>query len=101
MHATSTFYLNDATEYTYATDKMCIVLDSYLKDIDGDAKPSEREMDDPRIAIKNEKYSFIKQVKDYISTLKDFAQIYILSFSAVKDDLSQWRGSARMETDSV
>jgi hypothetical protein len=50
-----------------------------------------KRLDDPGITFDSVKYYFIERIRDSIDEIV-FDQIYILSFSAEEDDLSQWRG---------
>lgn len=111
LHASNIFYLNDATEYTYSTGVINDVLNNYLVDIAGDTNPYRskikigeyvlrrgaksalpgKKIDNPTIPFDSVKYYFIERIRDAIDELT-LNQIYILSFSAKEDDLSQWRG---------
>jgi|WetSurMetagenome_2_1015567.scaffolds.fasta_scaffold00408_21 hypothetical protein len=110
--ATNIFYLNDSTEYIYAVKLICNVINEFLKDnqfSDSSIRDNGRIaillMEPPmpaksmmpfKVDLPLSKYIFLLQLKDIFEGLlngkRQYNQIYVQSFSAKKDDLSQWRG---------
>lgn len=109
MRATNIFYLNDASEYTYAANLILEVMRDRLMAITGERDTYRRTwalhsalgcrhsktITDPSLPPDNRQCIFIESIMDIFEYLKDppsVDQFYILSFTAREDDLSQWRG---------
>ena len=83
IYATNIFYLNDASEFEYAHNLLFQEIDKRRKDRKGKGK-------NPSPIITSD---FLEKMKDYLAPiiLRKYG-IYVCSFSAKKDLLSQWRG---------
>ena len=109
MWVTNIFYLNDASEYTYATDMILKMLRCRLVEITGERIPHSRALSlrsasgwyddkkitDPDLTPEYRQCIFIESIMEFMQSLKmddEVIPIYILSFTERKDDLSQWRG---------
>ncbi|MFA4830044.1 MAG: DUF2971 domain-containing protein [Thermodesulfovibrionales bacterium] len=109
MWASNIFYLNDATEYTYASDLILKILSCRLVAITGEEHPRKRSLDllsasgwhdnrkitDSGLSCYDRQCIFIESIMKLLEDLKkdyEGAPIYILSFTGWEDDISQWRG---------
>lgn len=85
--ATNIYYLNDSTEYEYAVG----LFEKLIKKDFKSQSLLKRELSDLSVLDKI-KLKFIEHILDSIIKLKERFFVYVCSFSAVADDLSQWRG---------
>jgi hypothetical protein len=109
MWATNIFYLNDASEFIYATKLIQKILEERLVEITGEQNPRSRTLGlrsasgwhknktitDPVLTPEDRQCIFIENIMEVLQDLKiDYkvTPIYILSFTGRNDCLSQWRG---------
>ena len=113
MRASNIFYLNDSSEYTFALELLEKRLIACIRKLTGTTNPYRMNPKVREAALNlahgvpdflNSNVSFDDAKSIFIVTLKNALQsikqnnhykdkdIYVLSFSARDDDLSQWRG---------
>jgi DUF2971 family protein len=94
LWATNIYYLNDSSEYEYASNLMLNELNNYMVSITPAEPPIVPAIIPEGFIEKDDlsEFSFLQECRDVLMDISDSVETYISSFSEKGDLLSQWRG---------